>query len=428
MAFDTPYSLGNKSIYQVFPRVYTKEGTFEAMEKYLPEIRNMGFDYLYLLPIHPRGELNKKGTYGSPYAVRNYYEVDPLLGKMEDFEHLVNASHEAGLKVIMDFVFNHTAFDCIYVKEHPEYYIKDDKGNFTRKVSEWDDIIDFDFNNEDLRNELINVLLFWQGKGIDGIRCDCSSIIPVSFWKQARAALKQNNSEFVMLAESVHADFIRKNRLNGVVIATDSEEFETFDACYNYDVAQFFTEALEPDSDLREYADIVNYQQAAFPANALKIYHLENHDQPRIASLVKDRSMVRNWVAFSFLAKGMAFVYAGEEVYAETTPIIFEKQDINWNTDDRTLADLIKRSNEIKKEVIKDEYVDFQMIPYKDILSFELNTGGKHYLGIFNVHGVSGDYPLYLNDGRYTNMIDRSIIEVKDRTISIGKEPVFIEV
>ena len=428
MAFDTPYSLGNKSIYQVFPRIYTKEGTFKAMEKYLPEIRKMGFDYLYLLPVHPRGEANKKGTYGSPYAIKNYYEVDSLLGNMEDFEHLVKACHEARLNVIMDIVFNHTAFDCVYVNNHPEYYIKDDEGNFTRKISEWDDVIDFDFSNVNLRNELINVLEFWQSKGIDGIRCDCSSIIPVSFWKKAREILKKNNPEFIMLAESVHADFIRKNRLKGVTIATDSEEFETFDACYSYDIAVYFEEAVKTDTDLREYADIINYQQAAFPANALKINHLENHDQPRIAELVKDRSMIRNWVAFSFLAKGIAFVYAGEEIYVDTLPVIFEKQDINWETDDLSLVNLITKLNRIKKDVIKNDYVDFQMIPYKDILSFEINTGGKHYLGIFNVHGVNGDYPINLNDGYYTNMIDGSSIEIKDKMISIGKEPVFIEV
>ena len=142
----TDQTLTHQVIYSVFVRCHTPEGTFHALERDLDRIRALGTDILWLMPIHPIGIEGRKGTLGSPYAIRDYRAVNPEYGTREDFLHLVEAIHARGMKCIIDVVYNHTSPDSVLAHDHPEFFLRDEQGRPTRKVADWWDIVDLDYS------------------------------------------------------------------------------------------------------------------------------------------------------------------------------------------------------------------------------------------------------------------------------------------
>lgn len=174
--------LKNSSIYQVFVRNYKGEGTFKDLINDIKRISDMGFEYLYLCPIHPIGKVNRKGTLGSPYAISDYYKINEEYGGMEDFDDLVKVCHNNNLKIMIDIVINHSSPDCVFTLTNPEFYYRNNEGNFGNRVADWTDVIDFNYDNKALREEMIKMLSFWANKGVDGFRCDVASLVPSDFW------------------------------------------------------------------------------------------------------------------------------------------------------------------------------------------------------------------------------------------------------
>ena len=213
--------LRNMTLYSIFVRNFG--GTFRAVEKDLPRIRDLGADAIWLLPIHPIGTAKRKGTLGSPYAISDYRAINPEFGTTDDFTHLCDVVHALGLKVLIDVVYHHTSPDSVLVKTHPEYFYKKPDGLFGNHVGDWSDIIDLDFDNRNLWNELIDTLCFW-AQYVDGFRCDVAAMIPLSFWKKARAQVETVRPGCIWLAESIEHGFIRYNRMQGLTALSDSED------------------------------------------------------------------------------------------------------------------------------------------------------------------------------------------------------------
>ena len=290
------------SLYQVFVRNYAPSGTFREVEKDLDRIAAMGFDYLYLLPIHPIGVQQRKGDLGSPYAISDYWAINPEYGTLEEFKQLIQATHDHHMKIMIDIVINHTAYDHPFTQTHPEYYYHKPDGNFGNRVGDWTDILDLNYSCEALREEMINMLCYWAKLGVDGYRCDVASLVPVSFWQQAAEAVAKINPDHFWLAESVEPEFIRALRSEGFEVATDSELYTAFDCLYDYDIYDQFKAAVSEKTSLQPYKQAVRDQQWRYPANFLKLRFLENHDQPRIASYTQDHDKTLNWVGHSFFA------------------------------------------------------------------------------------------------------------------------------
>lgn len=189
-------------IYQINTRQFTPEGTFAAAQQELPRLKELGVDILWLMPINPIGVKNRKGTLGSPYSVKDYFAVSPEFGTEDDFRNFVNAAHESGMKVIIDWVANHSAWDNELAVTHPEWYTKNWNGEFQpTHWWDWDDVIDFDYSHEGLREYMTSALKYWvQEFDIDGYRCDVAGFVPTDFWNNARKELDAIKPVF-MLAE-----------------------------------------------------------------------------------------------------------------------------------------------------------------------------------------------------------------------------------
>jgi glycosidase len=187
-------------IYQINQRQMTPEGTFRAAEAHLPRIRDLGADIVWLMPVNPIGEVNRKGRLGSPYAVRDYLAVNSEFGTLDDLRHFVATAHDLGLKVILDWVANHTAWDNVLVEQHPEWYARDWKGDFRPTPWwDWDDIIDLDYDQVPLREFMADAMCHWVREAdVDGFRCDVAGFVPLDFWEQAREQLESIKPVFLL--------------------------------------------------------------------------------------------------------------------------------------------------------------------------------------------------------------------------------------
>jgi glycosidase len=173
----------NAVIYEVYLRSFSREGTFRGLEKRLPELKDLGVTVIWLMPIHPVGELKRKGHLGSPYAVRDYYAVNPEFGTLEDFRSLVRSVHNTGMHIIIDLVINHTAWDNPLITEHPDWYTHDEKREIVSPNKDWTDVADLDYSRQGLRDYMTGMMVYWvRDIGIDGYRCDVAELLPTDFW------------------------------------------------------------------------------------------------------------------------------------------------------------------------------------------------------------------------------------------------------
>ena len=304
MAKDTSLSLRNKIIYQVFVRNYSKEGTFKALELDLDRIKDLGVDYIYLLPIHEIGQKERKGSMGSPYSIKDYYSITSDYGTEEDLKSLINSAHNKDMKIILDIVFHHTSKDSILLNEHPEWFYSKN-GKICNRIEDWSDVSDLDFEKDkSLWEYLIDVLKYWAKIGVDGFRCDVSSLVPIEFWIYAREEISKIKEDFLWISESTHYGFIKYNRDRGYYACEEPKMYDAFDMSYDYDVEPLMARYLRNEDTLKPYIDGLINQEGNFPTNYIKMHNLENHDFDRIALyLANDHLRILNWHTFLYMLK-----------------------------------------------------------------------------------------------------------------------------
>ena len=424
MAENTEKTWRNQVIYSIFVRNHTQEGTFEGVRRDLPRIRELGADVIWLLPVHPIGEKARKGVLGSPYAIRDYRGVNPEYGTLDDFRRLVDEAHRLGMKCIIDVVYNHTSPDSVLAEEHPEWFYHKEDGAFGNRVGDWSDIIDLDYKNRGLWAYQIETLKYWASM-VDGFRCDVAPLVPLGFWREARAAVESVRPGCLWLAETVDPDFISALRAEGFGCLSDCQTYEAFDICYDYDIYPVFRDYLDGAVPLARYAEAVNRQEVTYPANYSKLRFLENHDQARAAFLVPDGPSLLNWTAFSFFQKGTGFIYAGQEAGCAHLPNLFYKDPVDWTGPDR--SEQFRRLCALKKHpLMTDSAYTVQALP-GDVLYAVHRKGNRRLAGVFSVRGAKALVRVDVPDGWYENLFDGGRVEVKDGRVSCRGVPIIIE-
>ena len=423
MALNTDISLRSTILYSIYVRSHTEEGSFLSVIPDLERIKALGTDIIWLMPIHPIGEKNKKGSLGCPYANRDYRTVNPCYGTMEDFRTLVDAIHDLGMKCIIDVVYNHTSPDATLVTEHPEFYYRKPDGSFGNKTADWTDVIDLDYRNPALWDYQIESLKQWAAI-VDGFRCDVASLIPADFWCRARAAVEEVRPGCIWLAETVHGSFSVYNRICGQYAGSDSEMFRAFDMEYDYDIRGVFDNYLDKKAPLSGWLEALNFQEAAYPDNYIKMRCLENHDQPRIASRVADEKALRNYTAMLYFLKGSTLLYAGQEYRNTHKPSLFEKEPIVRDLS-KDISPYLKKLADIKKTVLSyKDYFTAVADDENDIAVLTRSEGMTTKLGVFSLSGRSAMVSIHVPDGTYTNLIDDSSLTVTGGKLSCTGDPI----
>ena len=421
MAVNTDPRLQNQIIYSIYVRNHTPEGTFRAVIPDLDRIRALGTDIIWFLPIHPIGIEGKKGSLGCPYANRDYRSVNPAYGTMDDFKALVREIHARGMKCMIDVVYNHTSPDSTLFHEHPEFFYRGPDGRPGNKMGDWSDVIDLDYRNHALWDYQIESLRFWAGI-VDGFRCDVASFVPLAFWKAARKAVAEVNPSCIWLAETVHQSFGCLARYRGVHSELDYDMYEAFDLEYEYDIREAFDKYLQGKIALSHYLDMLNFQEAIYPANYNKLRFLENHDQPRICSYVKDEAALWNYTAMLYFLKGTTLLYAGQEFENGHLPSLFEKEPIDTKTG-KDLTPLLQTLAEIKRNFGAQDYFRAAADDAKDIAVMERAGALSRFVGVFSLKANAGEASVPARDGTYENLIDGSAVTVRGGRVVFDGTP-----
>lgn len=305
----------NANIYEVNIRQYSPEGTFNAFKKDLPRLKEMGVKILWLMPIQPIGELNRKGTKGSYYSVKDYKAVNPEFGTEADFKALVDEAHEMGFKVILDWVANHSAWDNVWT-ENKDWYVLTEEGDFQPPVADWSDVIDLNYDNAELRAAMIDALEYWvRDFDVDGYRCDVAGMVPIDFWIDARNALVEIKPVF-MLAEDGEPELL----------------FDAFDMNYAWEYAHVIREIASGAQTFADLDSLFERDSKRFPKNAYRMYFTSNHDENSWNGT--DPGMYganfENFAVLSATVSGMPLIYNGQESILNKQLEFFEKDQIDW--------------------------------------------------------------------------------------------------
>lgn len=308
----------NQSIYEVNTRQFSKEGTFRAVEKEIPRLKKMGVGIVWLMPIHPIGEKNRKGTLGSYYSVKDYLAVDPAYGTIVDLKSLVKTVHKNGMHLIIDWVANHTSWDNKLITEHSDYYTKDSLGNVVSPVKDWTDVADLNYDNPGLRRYMTDALKFWVKEcDIDGYRCDVADMVPTDFWVNVRKELDEIKPVF-MLAEAEKPELHEK----------------CFDMTYSWGIFNVMKKISAGENNVAQIREQLKKESKTFPADAYRMRFTENHDENSWnGSAIEKfgRIPAEMFAVFTNVIPGMPLVYNGQEVCNDKRLLFFEKDPINWS-------------------------------------------------------------------------------------------------
>jgi glycosidase len=423
MAIDTPTNSRNLVIYEIYVRNHGPNGNFADVAADLARIRDLGVDYIWFMPIHPIGAVQRKGSLGSPYSIRDYREVNPEYGSKEEFRQLCQYAQAMGLKVMIDVVYNHTAHDSNLIERHPEWYHQDENGRPYTTVPEWWDVIDLVYDDKALWEYQIETLKQWVQLGVDGFRCDVASIVPLEFWQEARAAVADVKPNVLWLAESVHSRFIFDRRRNGFSGHSDGELHEAFDLSYDYDLWPVWEKALRDETAVPLYLSLLTYQQAIYPAHTVKMRCVENHDQPRIMKAAPGRAQALAWTAFQAFNEGAFLIYAGQESENEHTPSLFDIDKIRWG--DYSLQPFLTRLCQLKKDPVQ-QTGQFTLLTAEPAIAAHWQAAEGGLFGAFNVNGVIDVMPTSLPDGEYRDLLSDSPITVRDGEMAVPETAVIL--
>lgn len=425
MAKNTDTNLRNLVMYSVYVRNHSEAGNFRGVEADLDRIQGLGADIIWLLPIHPIGKKNRKGSLGSPYAVQDYRKINPEYGGLEDFVSLVEQIHRRGMKCIIDVVYNHTSPDSWLAENHPEWFYRKGDGAFGNRAGAWMDIIDLDYGKFSLWDYQIDTLKYW-AEMVDGFRCDVAPLIPLDFWLRAREEVAAVRRDCLWVSESVEPAFTAANRARGMTSLSDSEIFQAFDVSYDYDIFPWYKGFCAGKNTLAEYAEKINSQETMYPANYIKLRFLENHDQNRAKFNIPDIQALVNWTAFLYFQKGMTMIYAGQERGNEYRPGLFEKDPVCWQTG-HDLSALMRTLGEIKKDPVFASS-QYKVISLPGDIALAVHEGDRRRMtGVFSLKGASAPVSVDVPDGVYTNLVDDAAFRVEDRRLSCSGLPLVFE-
>lgn len=409
-------------IYEVNIRQYSPEGTFNAFAKDIPQLKELGVKIIWVMPIFPISQTKRKATggddskfasempkeeqhkyLGSYYAVSDFKKVNPEFGTIEDFRNLVKTAHDNGMYVILDWVPNHTGWDHVWIKEHPEFYTKNAKGEIidpinpeTGKSWGWSDVADLNYDNKELRKEMTSDMLHWiKNENIDGFRCDVAGNVPLDFWQQAIPQLRREKNIF-MLAEAWEPELLK----NGL-----------FDMAYGWEAHHTMNRIAQGKNTVKEWDSYIQKVNKDYEANDILMNFIDNHDENSWNGTVKSRlgKAEEAITALSYVMPGMPLIYSGNEYGLEHSLKFFEKDSIpktkgkQWNLRAK-LGKLKSENSALNGGKNKATYKRIPTSNDNQILIFEREKNGEKVIYLANLSNqvVSASLPI---SGEFTDYI-----------------------
>jgi alpha-amylase len=388
--------LKSSNMYEVNIRQYTPEGTFNAFATHLPRLKDMGVEILWLMPIQPIGMVNRKGTLGSYYSIQNFEAVNPEFGTVEDFKSLVEKVHALGMKIIIDWVANHTSWDNVWTKTNPDFFALDEHGNF-KSPFDWDDVIQIDHANSGQQKAMIAAMKYWVTNfDIDGFRADMAHLIPLPFWINARMQIAPFKKDLIWLAET-----------------EDIQYHQAFDMSYTWKWMHVTEQFIKKEKSLADCVTTLQEYKRDFPTNALRLFFTSNHDENSWNGTEYEKygMLAKALAVFTCTYMGMPLVYSGQELPNTKRLQFFDKDEIAWQQNVelhnfyKTLFALRKSKNDLFSAMDTSIYF-FEELFSKNILAYQLKNEEDELLVFLNLNNES--ILEYLNlpnaNGMYKNI------------------------
>ena len=411
----------NGVIYEVNIRQYSPEGTFNAFTKDIPQLKELGVKIIWVMPIFPISETKRKATggddskfasempkeeqhkyLGSYYAVSDFKKVNPEFGTIEDFRNLVQTAHENGIYVILDWVPNHTGWDHVWIKEHPEYYTKNAKGEIidpinpeTGKSWGWTDVADLNYDNQGLRAAMTADMMHWiKNEGIDGFRCDVAGNVPLDFWQKAIPQLRKEKNIF-MLAEAWEPALLKDN---------------LFDMAYGWDGHHTLNKIAQGKETVKNFDAYIEKINKDYEANDILMNFVDNHDENSWNGTIKSRlgAAEEAMTALTYLMPGMPLIYSGNEYGLEHSLKFFEKDSIpktkgkQWELRAK-LGKIKNELNALNGGKSKAAYTRIKA-SNENVLAFERTKNGKKVIYLANLSAQPVDVTIPVT-GQYKDLM-----------------------
>lgn len=409
-------------IYEVNIRQYSPEGTFNAFTKDIPQLKELGVKIIWVMPIFPISQTKRKATggddskfvsempeaeqhkyLGSYYAVSDFKKVNPEFGTIEDFRNLVKTAHENGIYVILDWVPNHTGWDHVWIKEHPEFYTKNEKGEIIDPINPetgeswgWSDVADLNYDNQGLRKEMTSDMLHWvKNENIDGFRCDVASNVPLDFWQQAIPQLRKEKNIF-MLAEAWEPELLKDG---------------LFDMAYGWEVHHTMNRIAQGKNTVKDWDKLMEENTKKYESNDILMSFVDNHDENSWNGTVKGRlgKAEEAMTALSYVMPGMPLIYSGNEYGLSHSLKFFEKDSIpktkgaDWELRAK-LGKLKAENSALNGGKNKATYKRITTSNDEQILAFEREKDGEKIIYLANLSNqvvsaslsISGEFTDYI--------------------------------
>lgn len=375
------------TIYEINTRQFSPQGTFSEVEKQLPRLKDMGVDILWFMPIQPIGQLNRKGSLGSYYSIADYTAVNPEFGTMDDFKKLVDKAHQLDMKVILDWVANHTSWDAKWIN-NDGWYSLDSTG---KKYSpyDWSDVVELNYDNSAMRNEMINEMKYWiVNAGIDGFRADMAHEVPTSFWNAASDSLKALKPDIFMLAESENPDLMNK----------------AFDMNYAWELHHLMNALAKSEVKADSLWRFYEKKNIQFQKKDIQMIFTSNHDENSWAGTEFERmgDAAPAFAALTYVLPGMPLIYNGQESGFNRRLAFFDKDSIDWiqtKLDQysalyRNLNDLRKNNQALWSGEDGGDLVRVNNTMPDQVFSFKREKGDDCVVGVFNFTDTMVDVKL----------------------------------
>lgn len=426
----SPKVMESAIIYEANIRQYSAEGTFEAFTRDIPQLKELGVNIIWLMPVYPISETRRKATgdlmvediedpeerkkyLGSYYAISDYLGINPEFGTLDDFRALVKTAHDNGMYVILDWVANHTGWDHIWIKEHPDYYTKNAAGEITDPLQGdgtpwgWSDVADLNYDNAEMREAMIQAMMYWlKEEGIDGFRCDVAATVPTWFWKEAIGRLRAEKPIF-MLAEAWEPELM---------------EGELFDMGYGWDGHHLMNDIAKGHKNAWDWNNYMNDRFNKYGDDDILMNFLTNHDENSWNGTILERmgDAREALLALAYTMPGMPLIYSGQEYDMDHRLKFFEKDSINKTRGKMwpLMAKLARLKQETKaldggKMAASYQRIDTSVGDF--ILSFKRTQDEAELIYVANMRSEATNFTLDLQ-GTYTDYMSGEVLQLDGQT------------
>lgn len=402
-------------VYEVNVRQFSVDGNFAAVREQLPRLKELGVDILWFMPIYPIGEERRKGSLGSYYSIRDYCAVNPEFGTFDEFKAMVDEVHRLGMRVILDWVPNHTSRDAVWTHEHPDWYKHDPETGEIATPYDWSDAAQLDYDNPQMRRGMTDALLFWlRETAIDGFRVDMAMLEPIGFWNdcvpELEAFMEAQSRGLFMLAEAEGPEF----------------HSAAFDATYSWEVHHLTVDIAQ--GKVQNPAEVLRgklMQQAeAYPMDALRLRFTSNHDENSWSGSEFQRygAAAKQMAALMYLLPGMPLIYNGQEAASDRQLEFFEKDPVDWSGLGGEFEEFYRELNKLRHSLRAlrggvqggDMYAVDNSLPDK-VFAVKRRLGDRVVFGLFNFSGDHADLEFHDDDfnGEYHQLGSREMASLR---------------